>query len=150
MAAVRLIGLSLIATTGIAGLLADTWPTYLPLSPLSLHRVFGALLLSMVVLSFRRGVSRGALNQAAALVLCRRLSRSIYLVLYLVFGADQLVRASLSGAAFLPPENLRDYFAYGLLALVTIRVLAAISVRPPPAPQMNPRLVRAEGVVAPP
>jgi hypothetical protein len=117
---------------------------------MSLHVAFGVLLLSMVVMGFRTGSPYGPLSETAARALCRRVSRSVYLVLYLVFGADQIVRASWNAAASQPPENLRDYFFYGLLALLTIRALAAISVRRPPAPQMNPRLVRAEGAVAPP
>ena len=149
MAAVRLVGLSLIAITGIAGLLADAWPTSLPWPPMNLHAAFGALLLSMVVVSFRRGISRDLLDDAAARALCRRLSRMVYLILYLVIGADLFMRAA-SGAIFsTPPENLRDYFAYGLAALLAIRALTAFSVRRPPALRMSPQLARAEDAAAP-
>lgn len=150
MALVRPIGLSFIAATGVAGLLADTRPAILPWAATSLQVTFGILLLSMVVVGFRSGNSDSPLSETAARALCRRLSRGVYLVLYLVFGADQIVRASWNAAASQPPENLRGYFFYGLLALFTIRALAALSVRRPPARQMNPRLVRAEGAVAPP
>jgi cytochrome b561 len=150
MAAVRLIGWILVAATGIAGVLAGALPTSVPWAPMSLHAVFGVLLLSLVVLGSRRGISQAPLSETAALALCRRLSRSVYLVLYLTIGGDQLVRAGWNAAALQPPENLRDYFAYGLLALVTIRTLLAISVRRPPTPRMNPRLARVEDAVAPP
>lgn len=149
MAAVRLVGLSLIAITAIAGLLADAWPASLPWLPMSLHAAFGASLLSMVLMSFRKGIFGDPISQAAARALSRRLSRTVYLVLYLVFGADQIVRAA-SGAIFsTPPENLRDYFAYGLASLLTIRALTVLSVRRSPERRMNPQLARAEDAAAP-
>ncbi|MEO7205244.1 MAG: hypothetical protein ABI145_00305 [Steroidobacteraceae bacterium] len=77
------------------------------------------------------------MNGAGVHDLCRRLSRRIFLLLYVLFGASQLVRMAAvlwnSGAqgathpAILPsPENLRDYLAYGVFALLTIRALAAV------------------------
>lgn len=150
MAAARLLGLSLVATTGIAGLSGDAWPASLPWPPMGMHECFGVLLLSMVVMSFREGILRAPLSEAAARQLCRKLSRRVYLILYVVFGADQVVRASWNAAALQPLENRRDYFVYGLVALLSIRALAAISVRRPPAPRMNPRSAPAEGAAAPP
>jgi hypothetical protein len=139
MAAFRLAGLSLIATTGIAGLSADARPI--------LHAAFGALLLSMVLVSFRKVISGDRLDEAAARVLSRRLSRTVYLMLYLIFGANLIMRAGWSPAVP-PPENLREYFSYGLVALVAIRVLAVLSVRRPPAPRMNPQLAPAGDAAA--
>jgi hypothetical protein len=68
--------------------------------------------------------------------LCRRLSRRVYLLLYFLFGLSQLVRVAailwnsgargaLHPAIMPPPENLRDYLAYGVFALLTLQALAA-------------------------
>jgi cytochrome b561 len=120
---------------GIAGLLRDSWPGVLPLPGVNLHAIFGAMLWLMVVTQFRRANPGGPpLNAAGVHELCRRLSRRVYLLLYVLFGASQLVRMAAalwnsgitSHPAILPtPENLRDYLAYGVFALVTIHALAA-------------------------
>jgi hypothetical protein len=58
-------------------------------------------------------------------------------LLYIVFGANQIIRfavflwnrgtsAVMHPAIVQPPENLRDYLAYGIFALLTIRALAAL------------------------
>lgn len=135
--------------TGVAGLSADAWPALLPWSPMSLHATFGVSLLSMVLVSFRKEILGARLNETTARGLCRDLSRTVYLILYLVFGADQMVRLSWNTPVFKPPENLRDYFVYGLVALLAIRGLTVLSVRRPPARRMNPQLVRAADAAAP-
>jgi hypothetical protein len=136
MAAIRIAGFALIATTGIAGLSADARPV--------LHAAFGAMLLSMILASFRNGIFGDRLDEAAARALSRRLSRTVYLMLYLVFGVDLIMRASSSAAVLPPPENLREYFYCGLVALAAIRFLAMLSARRPPAPRMSPQLAPAE------
>lgn len=126
-----------LCAVGIAGLLRDSWPGAPHLPGVNLHAIFGALLWLMVVAQFSHASLAGPpLCAAGVHELCRRLSRRVYLLLYVLFGVSQLVRIAAilwnSGAqgashpAFLPsPENLRDYFAYGVFALLTIRVLAA-------------------------
>jgi hypothetical protein len=141
MAAVRFAGFGLIATTGIAGLAADARPFF--------RAAFGALLLSMALISFRKGISGERLNDTEVRLLTRRLSRTVYLMLYLIFGADMIMRASWHAAALQPPENLREYFSYGLVALVAIRVLAVLSVRRRPAPRMSRQLAPAGDAAAP-
>src|SRR5258708_3115357 len=126
MPAIRLAGLSVIAIAGIAGLTCDAWPGWLPWPSPYMHAAFGALLLSMVLVSFRRETAAGSLIDSAAHTLRRRLSHDVYLLLYLVFGADLLIRAAAGGVVSAPPENLRDYFTYGLAALLTIRVLTVV------------------------
>ena len=140
MPAIRFAGLGLIAITGIAGLLSDA---------IYMHAAFGALLLSRVLVSYRQEIAGGSLLDITARARCRSLSRDVYLLLYLVFGADLLIRAVAGAAVSTPPENLRGYFAYGLAALLTIRALTVFSVRQPPALRMSPRLARAEDAAAP-
>jgi hypothetical protein len=149
MPAIRLAGLSLIAVTGVAGLIGDSWPSSVPWAFPYMHAGFGALLLSMVFVGFRQQTAGRSLMHAAARALCRRLSRDVYLLMYLVFGADLFIRAAAGAGVSTPPENLRDYFSYGLAALLTIRVLTVFSVRQPPALRMSPQLARAEDAAAP-
>jgi cytochrome b561 len=129
---------------GIAGLLRDSWPGAPHLPGINLHAIFGMMLWLMVVaqyrdanLQYRDANLGGAPLRAAGLhELCRRLSRRIYLLLYVLFGISVLLRMaailwnsgqSASHAAILSsPENLRDYLAYGVFALLTIHVLAAV------------------------
>jgi hypothetical protein len=145
MAATRLVGFSLILTTGLAGVLRDAWPVHWP--SIDLHAAFGALLLSMVAVRF--ATCRAPLSKTEARALCRQLSRSVYLLLYVIFGAEQLVRAVSNAPFSQPPENLRAYLAYGLAALLAIRMMAVLSVRRPPAPRMSPQEGRDEDAVAP-
>jgi cytochrome b561 len=118
-------------------LLRDSWPGAAHLPAVNLHAIFGVLLWLMVVAQFRDANLGGAPLGAAGLhELCRRLSRRIYLLLYVLFGMSQLVRMAAilwnsgqgaSHPAILPsPENLRDYLAYGVCALLTIHILAAV------------------------
>lgn len=126
-----------ICTVGTAGLLQDSWPGALMASGINFHAIFGALLWLWVVVELGHASLAGMpLSVAAVHDLCRRLSRQVYLLLYLVFGLSQIVRIAAllwnSGAAgaahpaFLPPpENLRDYLAYGVFALLTVHALTA-------------------------
>jgi cytochrome b561 len=122
---------------GIAGLLRDSWPGASHLPGINLHAVFGVMLWIMVVAQYRdANLGGGPLRAAGLHALCRRLSRRIYLLLYVLFGISLLLRVAAilwnsghtaSHAATLPsPENLRDYLAYGVFALLTIHVLAAL------------------------
>jgi cytochrome b561 len=122
---------------GIAGLLRDAWPGAQFPAALNLHAIFGAMLWLTVVAQFG-AASIAAPQRGAAAVreICRRLSRQVYLLLYILFGVSQLVRlaailwnSGAPGAAHLatlsPPENLRDYLAYGSFVLLTLHGLAA-------------------------
>jgi hypothetical protein len=63
----------------------------------------------------------------------RQLSRAVFLLLYLLFGVNQI-------ASLQPHENLRDYLAYGVFALLTVHALGAVrgvNVRRQRARQMN-------------
>jgi hypothetical protein len=130
-----------ICAIGVAGLLHDSWPTA-PYLPTGLHALFGVMLWLMVLAQFRQA-HRSALelSSAAVYALCRRLSRGVFLLLYILFGVDQVLRFVIilwnrghSGthmAMLQPPENLRDYLAYGVFALLTIQALAALQRRAP-------------------
>ena len=124
-------------TVGIAGLLRDSWPGALHLPGVNLHAIFGALLWLMVVAQFSHANFAGpSLSGPGVHELCRRLSRRVYLFLYVLFGLSQLLRIAAilwnsgeqgaSHPAIVPsPENLRDYLAYGVFALLTLHALAA-------------------------
>lgn len=135
MTQVKLVGLSLTALAGVAGELSGTW---------ALHLAFGGMLVSGVIIDFWAQSRGRGLDRRAASALCRRLSRTVYLLLYTVIAADHIVRAASNIPPSQPPKYLQDYFAFGLLALLTIRVLAAFSVRRLPAPRKNPRLESVE------
>lgn len=126
-----------LCAVGIAGLLRDSWRGA-PLPPgVNLHAIFGAMLWLMVVAQFSHASLAGPPLLAADVhELRRRLSRRVYLLLYVLFGVSQIVRMAAtlwnSGAqgashpAILPsPENLRDFLGYGVLALFTLHALAA-------------------------
>lgn len=130
------LGLPLCAV-GIAGVLRDSWPGALFPPGVNLHAMFGAMLWLAVVAQFGHASLAGPpLGAAGVHELCRRLSRRIYLLLYVLFGVSQIVRMAAilwnSGAqgashsaTLTSPENLRDYLAYGVFALLTLHVLAA-------------------------
>jgi cytochrome b561 len=131
----------LVCAVGIAGLVRDSWPGAAQGSWIHLHAVFGLLLWIMVVAQFQQRARAPSLMHGVNFdASCRQLSRAVYLLLYVLFGADQIIRAGVllwNGEAFgashpaivQPPENLRDYLAYGVLALLTIRTLAALHRR---------------------
>ena len=126
-----------LCAVGTAGVLRDSWPRVQHLPSVNLHAIFGAILWLMVVTQFCQANLGGPrLHAAGVQQLCRRLSRRVYLLLYVLFGLSQLVRAAailwnsgalgaLHPATVPPPENLRDYLAYGVLALLTLHALAA-------------------------
>ncbi len=127
----------LICTVGIVGLVQDSWPKSVHASWINLHAVFGLLLWIMVIAQFRQARSASLLHGADPGSICRQLSRAVYFLLYILFGANQIIRFAVFlwnrgtfGAAHpaivQPPENLRDYLAYGIFALLTIRAMAAL------------------------
>jgi cytochrome b561 len=127
-----------VGAVGIAGLVHDSWPRAVQWSWINLHVVFGVLLWIMVLAQFHRRAILASLKHGADMhTVCRRLSREVYVLLYVLFGVNLLIRAGvvlwnsgMHGASKLailqPPENLRDYLAYGMVALITIHALAAL------------------------
>jgi hypothetical protein len=94
----------------------------------------------------------------------RQASRTVYLLLFVLFGVNQIIQIGATlwnsqaygashPAILQPPQNVRDYLAYGVLALFSIRVLAALralSARRRRARRMNPERSSGAGEVAPP
>jgi cytochrome b561 len=126
-----------ISMAGIAGLVHDSWPRVVLESWSNLHAVYGLLLCAMVVAKFQKRVRSVGLQAADIPTFSRQLARAVYLRLYVLFAASQIIavgvfwwnRGTLGAvhpAIQQPPENLRDYLAYGICALVTIHVLAAL------------------------
>ena len=127
----------LVCTAGIVGLAHDSWPKSVQGSWVNLHAAFGLLLWIMVVAQFRQACFRSLLHGADSRSICRQLSRAVYFLLYVLFGANQIIRfavflwnrgtwGAMHPAILQPPENLRDYLAYGIFALLTIRAMAAL------------------------
>lgn len=90
--------------------------------------LFGVLLCGLVVWRFR-GWLKSCLpsEPAEARAFSRQLSRMVYLVLYLVIGIRQsveMVNARWLGVTFEPTAYCQSILAYGLIALILIRVAA--------------------------
>ena len=126
-----------VCAVGTASLLRDAWPKAMNWSYIDLHAAFGGLLCLMVIAQFHaehlRAVPMSGLRFHA---FCREVTRLVFLVLYVLFGVHGLVhwaatlwnngmRGSARPALLQPPESLRDYLAYGVAALLIIRVLEA-------------------------
>jgi cytochrome b561 len=129
-----------ISIAGVAGLVHDSWPQSVLESWSHLHAVYGLLLCAMVIARFQKHVRSVGLQEADIRAFSRQLARAVYLLLYALFAASQLMAVgvfwwnrgtlgALHPAVQQPPENLRDYLAYGICALLTIHVLAALQRR---------------------
>lgn len=129
-----------ISIAGVAGLVHDSWPQSVLESWSHLHAVYGLLLCAMVIARFQKHVRSVGLQEADIRAFSRQLARAVYLLLYVLFAASQLMAVgvfwwnrgtlgALHPAVPQPPENLRDYLAYGICALLTIHVLAALQRR---------------------
>jgi cytochrome b561 len=120
----------LVLVVGLLGLIQDSLPKPAPASWMNLHVLFGALLWVCVVARFYRGVRRAPrMLPAEVRALSRQLSRLVYLLLYalIFFGLIiGILGAALHGAIVGGAENFQSYLVGGLVALVTIRALAAL------------------------
>jgi hypothetical protein len=96
----------------------------------NLHIVFGALLWICVVARFYARASHAPSmlpDELRALV--RALSRFVYLALYVLMFvriATAILRGAPHLAIFAPAEDFQGYLAGGVIALATIRALAAL------------------------
>ncbi|HTD73046.1 MAG TPA: hypothetical protein VK652_05930 [Steroidobacteraceae bacterium] len=126
-----------VCAVGTASVLRDAWPEAMNGSFMDLHAAFGVLLCLMVVAQFYvENLRAVALSGLGLHAFCRGLTRLVFLELYVLFGVHELVHVvatlwnkGLHGSAppaiLQPPEILRDYLAYGVVALIIIRVLEA-------------------------
>jgi cytochrome b561 len=119
----------LVLGVGLLGLIADTWTIPLPHRG-NLHVLFGALLWAYVVARFYGRLRRSPCMQPADIrVFSRHLSRLVYLLLYFLafFNlAIAFLRAAPQSTFAARAENFQIYLVWGLGALITIRVLAAL------------------------
>jgi cytochrome b561 len=108
---------------GIAAVVQDSLAKSAPASYMNLHALFGALLWASVVARFHR-----RLHQSPRMLpidireFSRHLSRLVYLMLYILMLARLII-----GSPAAP--DFQGYLGYGLIALITIRVLAAVCCR---------------------
>jgi cytochrome b561 len=130
----------LVVLVGVLGLLPDSRLGGVVQSKLALHALFGLLLWGLVVVRFRRLLQSSPPAQAVDIRrFSRRLSRMIYLILYLVTGAMEVINivgAQPDGmhpvrslAVLEPTPGGQAFLICGLIALVWIRVLAFCSCR---------------------
>jgi cytochrome b561 len=114
----HLASLALLAV-GLLGLVHD-----------NLRVLFGALLWVCVVVRFYRRVRHPQPLLAPDIrALVRKLSRSVYLLLYLLMFfriAIGILRTAPHRSIFGPVEDFQSYLLYGLIALATIHALAAL------------------------
>jgi cytochrome b561 len=122
----------LVLVVGLLGLIADTWTLPLPHRG-NLHVLFGALLWAYVLARFYGRLRRSPGMQPDDIrAFSRHLSRLVYLLLYLLafFNlAIGFLRAAPHSTFMARAENFQIYLVFGLGALITIRVLAALCHR---------------------
>jgi cytochrome b561 len=133
-----------VCAVGTASLMRDAWPKAMHWPFIDLHAAFGVLLCLMVVAQFHAANLRAvALSGLSLHAFCRGLTRLVFLELYVLFGVNELVHlaatlwnkglhGSAQPALLQPPEALRGYLAYGVVALLIIRVLEAWMAQPAP------------------
>jgi cytochrome b561 len=114
---------------GLLGLIHDSWAGPAAASSLHCHALFGALLCGFVMARLYFGVRRRPLHGPAIdiHVFSRRLSRQVYLVLYVLMFfsmAIDILRGEPHRSMLRAAEDFRSYLACGCVALVTIHILA--------------------------
>jgi cytochrome b561 len=119
--ALRLAMPALVAAVGLLGLFPASPLTALFAPWINVLALFGALLLGLIAVRFHWHVRHFPPAHSADIRdLSRRLSRMVYLLMYLLIGARQLI-----GPGRLEPSpDLQAVLVYGLIALIAIRVLA--------------------------
>lgn len=133
----------LAVTAGAWLLLSDSWRLGGAPSDLTLRAIFGLLLGSLVVARFSSSFQPGAPGPAPDMgLVCRELSRMVYLILYLAIGVQQLARLTMhywpaaQHARSMPLQSADDagqaFLLCGVCALLLIRVLVACGRLTPP------------------
>src|SRR5271168_2034470 len=129
---------------GVLGLFHDSPPGQVLESWINVHALFALLLWGLVIARFYLRLKHSALMLPSDIwELSRRLSRMVYLLLYVIIGVAQVIDAVgwlwQSGSpdlrfvrgGFDPAEDFQAYVGCGIVALLMIRVLAfgTLSVR---------------------
>jgi cytochrome b561 len=125
---------------GVLGVLDVSWLRQALMGRANIHALFGALLLLSVTAQFALQVRHAAFVSASEIaVFARSLSRQIYLSLYGLAAVKEIqflwaYRHSATSvdsgasvdalAAFM--KGFQPYLAYGIIALVVLRILAAL------------------------
>ena len=131
---------------GVLGLLADSWPRHLLESWINIHALFALLLCGLVFSRGRWCVTHSPRMQPADVRdLSRHLSRIVYLLLYVVIGARQIVgvlnsiwhggavdfnlfsehlRNGPDSPTWNPKDDFQLFLGTGFSVLVIIRVVA--------------------------
>jgi hypothetical protein len=128
----------LVILAGARALLPAAWIAAVLDSKTAVQAVFGVLLSSLIIVRFHYWAKYSPpLSAAGIRLFSRGLSRMVYLVLYLIIGAQLIVNivGRLQGEAG-PAQELgvlkptsQAFVVYGLIALVLIRVLAYLTWR---------------------
>jgi cytochrome b561 len=131
---------------GVLGLLGVSWPRQVLESWIDIHALFGMLVCGLVLARCRWRIRHSPrMARADVRELSRHLSRSVYLLLFVVIGVrlfigilngvwhggavdfnsfDGYVRHGAGFAWFDAKDDFQLFLASGLLALILIRVLA--------------------------
>ncbi|HWG68800.1 MAG TPA: hypothetical protein VN692_05205 [Steroidobacteraceae bacterium] len=129
----------LVPMLGVAGLLVEASPVAHPLVCMCLDLMFGLALWTQIVLRFYRRVNQSPVMQPSEVkAFSRRLSRMVYLLLYVLVFARQAIlmlspvwRGGAIGSSHRalwggPPPTIPPFLVYGLAALVLINGLTAL------------------------
>lgn len=120
----------LVLIVGLGGLLQDSWAPPVQASWMNLHALFGGLLWFCVVARFYHCMHRvPRMPPEDMRAFSRHLSRRVYLLLYILMFFSLsigVLRAAPHRLISGPVEIFQSYLAYGVLALLIIRALAAV------------------------
>jgi cytochrome b561 len=136
----------LVVAVGVLGLIDGSWPRRMLESWINIHVLFGLLLCGLVVARYQWRVKHSpGMLPTDVRELSRHLSRTVYLLLYVVIGFrlsigivnciwhggavdfnlfDEHFRNGPDSKAFDPKDDFQLFLASGLFALAIIRVLA--------------------------
>jgi hypothetical protein len=122
------ISLLLALAAGLLGLIHDSWEGSAASSSLHCHALFGALLCGSVMVRFYVDARRPLSGPVIGIhVFSRRLSRQVYLVLYVLMFSSmtiEIFRGEPHRSMLRAAQDFQSYLACGCVALVTIRILA--------------------------
>ena len=113
----------LVGCIGTIGVLHSWWPHEFRATKNATAIIFGSLLGSLVILHYWWRASRSPIASIACVrEFCRRDSRAVYLLLFILVGVHHLGAmlngSSVSGTA----DDLQGYLAAGVCALLLIRI----------------------------
>jgi cytochrome b561 len=136
----------LVVLVGVLGLVRDSWPRQILGPWIDIHALFGLLLWGLLIAEFYRRMKCSPVVLPADIrEFSRRLARMVYLLLYVIIGVRQILglvnytwhdgafdfdlfgeyfRRGPDGQGFDAGEDFQAFVAYGLVAIVIIRVVA--------------------------